>query len=613
MQTVFLSLVHFQPQQPVGSKITSSWCGNPAAGSEQGFEDILKNILGAEQEPVPTVQSQTPYSSSPQPVSQPKPSQEENKVTIQDLTLLEAILQKLASALQESTSPLQSPDELNQFFQNVLTKQEIAFLSKFAQLNNFQTKIAFEKNPDMNVQPDTGAHLTALLQKLLNTIAKPTLESQQPSPTLQAEGTVISPKDIFINQNNLPMGLPQNQQTQQLNTSQNILELLTMLRTVVQKLSEAPLNNQPSAFPTNQQVLLSPSSSDNVLFSSQETAAFMPQTPLKSLTDTAMNLSQPSVQPDMLMGETTKSLTGIFSQFSSSSEHGDENLLNQQSDNLAKILASFTESSGAEDKTLARALLLQKSQVFAQYLRSFSQGADSTGQSLPPTITESSLLQKLTSMPQPDVFTHINTTQGKDTQPVGSVPTGSNLFETTNVFKHLVQTGEQHPLQSRLDTTAQPDTVFTKPPVNSAYVIQQLLDKLNAAARHGGQRISMQLFPPDLGKLHVELALKHNELRATVIAESSQVKQMLEANIEQLRTGLEAHNIHLDKLSVMVAGENAQSFERFASQLRDQAYKDRKQSTLANTVNELTPTQAGDELLPMHQNIIRADMVDVFV
>ena len=59
--------------------------------------------------------------------------------------------------------------------------------------------------------------------------------------------------------------------------------------------------------------------------------------------------------------------------------------------------------------------------------------------------------------------------------------------------------------------------------------------------------------------------MKNNQLQAIIVADSVQAKNILESNINQLKTALEGNNIEIDKVSVFVGNEE----NNFASQLRE--------------------------------------------
>lgn len=108
--------------------------------------------------------------------------------------------------------------------------------------------------------------------------------------------------------------------------------------------------------------------------------------------------------------------------------------------------------------------------------------------------------------------------------------------------------------------------ITVKEPVHPAQVIDQITERINVGMQRGESKITLQIHPPHLGKLEIDLSMRDNQLRAIIIAESHQARQLIEGNLDQLKTCLESQNIDVDKVTVFVGQENRQ----FASHLRDQ-------------------------------------------
>jgi len=101
--------------------------------------------------------------------------------------------------------------------------------------------------------------------------------------------------------------------------------------------------------------------------------------------------------------------------------------------------------------------------------------------------------------------------------------------------------------------------------VNYSSVLNQVSEKISYTLGKGESRVTIQLNPPALGQVNVNLSMKNNQLQAIIVADSVQVKNILEQNINQLKIALEGNNIEIDKLSVFVGNEES----NFASLLRE--------------------------------------------
>jgi flagellar hook-length control protein FliK len=126
------------------------------------------------------------------------------------------------------------------------------------------------------------------------------------------------------------------------------------------------------------------------------------------------------------------------------------------------------------------------------------------------------------------------------------------------------------------------------PALNSHYLIDQLVQRIAAGARQHENSITLQLHPPALGKLQIDLSVVDNQIRAIVIASSSQVKYALEHSIDQLRSALQHHNLEIEKFSVHVE----QDANQFASLLRERNGQRSRKTPMAAT--GIAPNQADE-------------------
>lgn len=111
-----------------------------------------------------------------------------------------------------------------------------------------------------------------------------------------------------------------------------------------------------------------------------------------------------------------------------------------------------------------------------------------------------------------------------------------------------------------------------QPGLNAQYLIDQISARIASGTRTSENHITLQLHPPTLGKVYVDLSLHDHQLRAVVFAENHHVKHVLEGSIDQLRAALEQHNIEVDKLTVDIGGQGNQ----FASLLRERSGQGRQ-------------------------------------
>lgn len=88
--------------------------------------------------------------------------------------------------------------------------------------------------------------------------------------------------------------------------------------------------------------------------------------------------------------------------------------------------------------------------------------------------------------------------------------------------------------------------------VNLPEPLPRIVDRMAWMVRGGEQRSRIVLNPPELGRIDVELSLKQGHLHANLGAESTAIKELVEANLNQLRQQLSDQGIVIDKFEVMV-------------------------------------------------------------
>ncbi len=95
---------------------------------------------------------------------------------------------------------------------------------------------------------------------------------------------------------------------------------------------------------------------------------------------------------------------------------------------------------------------------------------------------------------------------------------------------------------------------------NSAFNLPEPLpkiaDRMLFMIRNGEQKSRLQITPPNLGKLDIDITVKNGHIQANLSTENVMVKELLEANLNQLKQQLNNHGLTVDKFEVMVGLEN---------------------------------------------------------
>jgi Holliday junction resolvasome RuvABC DNA-binding subunit len=85
-----------------------------------------------------------------------------------------------------------------------------------------------------------------------------------------------------------------------------------------------------------------------------------------------------------------------------------------------------------------------------------------------------------------------------------------------------------------------------------AYLVDQLGRQISRSIQRGDRVLKIQLKPPELGVVKVELDLKENVLKLGMIAENSTVKELLLANANELKEALVEQGVKLEKVDVQI-------------------------------------------------------------
>lgn len=100
-------------------------------------------------------------------------------------------------------------------------------------------------------------------------------------------------------------------------------------------------------------------------------------------------------------------------------------------------------------------------------------------------------------------------------------------------------------------------------PVSSEQLISQfekILSNSQMIKTGNTQRLFIKLNPEHLGKLQIELIQKDSAMIAKITAASSQAKELLESQLQQLKSAFGAQNIQLDKIEISMQSNQQEKF-----------------------------------------------------
>lgn len=83
--------------------------------------------------------------------------------------------------------------------------------------------------------------------------------------------------------------------------------------------------------------------------------------------------------------------------------------------------------------------------------------------------------------------------------------------------------------------------------------IQNHLNRMQMSNNNGVIKLTMRLFPENLGQIRIEVMQQDGVLQARLLATSAAGKELLDSSLNQLKTSLVAQNIQLDRIDIAQA------------------------------------------------------------
>jgi flagellar hook-length control protein FliK len=98
-------------------------------------------------------------------------------------------------------------------------------------------------------------------------------------------------------------------------------------------------------------------------------------------------------------------------------------------------------------------------------------------------------------------------------------------------------------------------------PTFPSYLINQVGKQIARSVLRGDRIIRLQLKPPELGVMKVEVDMKDNILKLGMITENSSVKELLLSNVHELREALVQQGVKLEKLDIQISYDFGQALD----------------------------------------------------
>lgn len=111
--------------------------------------------------------------------------------------------------------------------------------------------------------------------------------------------------------------------------------------------------------------------------------------------------------------------------------------------------------------------------------------------------------------------------------------------------------------------------------VHDVQVIRQIAERFQILQKPTDTRINIRLHPAELGQLRIGLSVHDGTVRASVVAQSHMVHEILERNMPKLRSILEDQGLSVDNIDISTESDSVEEYTNFEEQL----YRDRENNS----------------------------------
>ena len=117
--------------------------------------------------------------------------------------------------------------------------------------------------------------------------------------------------------------------------------------------------------------------------------------------------------------------------------------------------------------------------------------------------------------------------------------------------------------------------------MNKEELFTQIVEQAKVIVNNGGSEMEVNLKPEHLGKLQLKVTIENDVVTAKFVAESQQVKEIIESNLSQLKRDLQTNGMQVDTILVSVG--NQQGNEGFGQA----SYNGDRTSNFSSTGNNV--------------------------
>ena len=159
-----------------------------------------------------------------------------------------------------------------------------------------------------------------------------------------------------------------------------------------------------------------------------------------------------------------------------------------------------------------------------------------------------------------------------------------------HIFNNVTVEQDQVSPTQKIDTPTATNTQ-TSPP----QIMDQIKGQIKLSQSGAVSEMKMVLTPESLGEVSLRIATHNGVVVAQFVATSQRVKEIMEANLNQLQEELESQGLQVGELSVSVRQENQDQMDAF---LREQEKSQQRISTIIKNIMDDDQLEQEQELQP---------------
>lgn len=108
--------------------------------------------------------------------------------------------------------------------------------------------------------------------------------------------------------------------------------------------------------------------------------------------------------------------------------------------------------------------------------------------------------------------------------------------------------------------------------------VRELIKQAQVMLRRGGGEMKIEMSPEGMGQIHLKVAVENGHVNLQMITESDAAKKMLENGLHELKAGLAAHKLHVERAQIEIGNEIQKQLDQQSQQ--EQARQQARQSAM---------------------------------